>query len=129
MGPDGVASLCSRGQSQGGTHPLAICKLPARTFCNTVPMPSTVGALWGGPFDVGRHCFLSGIEMISLGKHCHLGPPERGEGGQGSLHSRPAFLGTRLVEGLRTSFSRTGLGLTTIPSSGQLPCVLHSPAC
>lgn len=79
MGPDGAASLCCGGQSRGGTHPLAVCKLPARTFCNTVPILPSVGALGGGPFDVGRHCFLSGIE-ISLVKHCHLEPPERGAG-------------------------------------------------
>lgn len=103
MGPDGALSLCCGGQSRGGTHPLAVYKLPARTFCSTVPIPPSVGALGGGPFDVGRHCFLSGIETISLVKHCHLEPPER-RAGQPSLHSCPAFLGPRLVEGLRTSF-------------------------
>lgn len=53
MEPDGAAFLCHRGQSQGGTHLLAVCKLPERTFRSTVPMPPSVGALGGGPFDVG----------------------------------------------------------------------------
>lgn len=80
MGPDGTESLGCRGQSRGGTHPLAVCKLPARTFCSTVPMLPSVGALRGGPFDVGKHHFLSGIETLSLDKHCHLEPPGRGAG-------------------------------------------------
>lgn len=121
MGPDGAASLDCRGQSRGGTHPPAVCKLPARTFCNTVPMLSSVGALRGGPFDVGRHRFLSGIETLSLDKLCHLEHPERGAG-EPSLE---ALLGRRSEDKLIGA----GLNLATIPSPGQLLCVHDSPSC